>query len=152
MAKNVKVADYIGQQILLSGKAQREIAAEIGYDKPNVITMFKQGTTKVPMNKVALLAKSLGVDPLHLLRLVMSEYMPETWAIISDILKAEDTMTQSEAKILSIVRNSANGQDVMPETDEEVLELMNLVDGWRERRMKVVKAAAANSRQKLDLE
>ena len=32
-------------------KNQREIACEIGYDKPNMISMFKSGATKVPLEK-----------------------------------------------------------------------------------------------------
>lgn len=46
------MARYLTKQIdALSGiKNQREIAAEIGYDKPNMISMFKRGETKVPLD------------------------------------------------------------------------------------------------------
>lgn len=58
--KRPTIAEYLAVQISLSEKSQREIAAEISYENPNVITMFKQGQTKVPMNKVGPLAKALG--------------------------------------------------------------------------------------------
>ena len=56
--RKVTVAEYIEQQIALSEKSQKDIAAEIGYDKPNVLSMIKQGQTKLPVNKVGPLAKA----------------------------------------------------------------------------------------------
>jgi len=46
------VAQYLTMKIDESGKTQREIATEVGYDAANVITMFKQGSTKLPLNTV----------------------------------------------------------------------------------------------------
>jgi hypothetical protein len=81
--KAMRVADYLAQQIILCGKSQKEIAEEVGYEKPNVITMMKQGHTKIPIVKVGAFARALEVDPAYLLRLVCMEYMPETWAAIA---------------------------------------------------------------------
>jgi hypothetical protein len=50
--------------------------------------MFKQGNTKLPLKRIGPLAKALEVDPAHPLRLVMLEYMPETWESIADILQS----------------------------------------------------------------
>jgi len=103
------VADFITQQLALSPKSQRTIAAEIGYDNPNVITMFKQGSTKLPLNKVGLLAKSLDLDPLYLLRIVMSEYAAETWAVLEDIVGRAATVSNEEVEIIGVVRAAAMG-------------------------------------------
>ncbi len=65
-----------------SGKTQRQIAMELGYLKPNIITMFKQGTTRVPPDKVALLASSLRADPDELLRLWFETYEPHMLPIL----------------------------------------------------------------------
>ena len=43
--KKISVAAYINMQIAVSGVQQTEIAAALGYSKPNVITMIKQGKT-----------------------------------------------------------------------------------------------------------
>ena len=45
---NSQVARYLDHQIeALKGlKTQREIAHEIGYDKPNMISMFKRGKSR----------------------------------------------------------------------------------------------------------
>ena len=76
---NKSVAEYLSDQIEQSPKSQLEIAEEAGFEKPNVITMLKQGTMKIPLNRVGPLATALGINPRHLLRRVLEEYAPETW-------------------------------------------------------------------------
>ena len=70
-------AVYLARLIELSPKTQREIATDIGYPKANIITMFKQGTTKVPLEKIPALARALGIDRIEMLRRAMREYAPE---------------------------------------------------------------------------
>ena len=80
------VAEYLADQIEKSPKSQLEIAAEAGFETPNIITMFKQGKTKIPLNRVGPLAIALGINPRHLLRRVLEEYMPETWHAVEESL------------------------------------------------------------------
>lgn len=103
------VAKYIEQQIALSDKSQKQIAEECGYQNPNVMSMLKTGSTKVPINKVGLLAKALGVDPRHLLRMTMVEYMPETWEVIEEILGSDFTVSDDEMKIIYVIREAGGG-------------------------------------------
>jgi transcriptional regulator with XRE-family HTH domain len=107
----ITVAQYIEQLIALSGKTQTQIAEEVGYDKPNVITMIKQGKTKLPINKVGLFAQALGIDPVYLLRATMSEYMPDTWQSIETLFQST-LVTQNELKILKTIREASNGRDI----------------------------------------
>lgn len=95
------VAEFLADKMAASDLTQREIAEACGFDKPNIITMFKNGQTKLPINRIAPLAKVLGIDPVHLLRLVMSEYLPETWEAIEDILQS----TLLSANELQLVRS-----------------------------------------------
>ena len=60
------VAQYLTIKINESGKTQKEIATEIGYDAANVITMLKQGITKLPLNTDGPIAGQLNVDPAFL--------------------------------------------------------------------------------------
>ncbi|MDP9155353.1 MAG: helix-turn-helix domain-containing protein [Pseudomonadota bacterium] len=85
-ASRLSVAEYLEKAIDMSGRSQRQLAEDLGYENPNVITMFKQGRTKVPINKINLLARALGLDPANLLRMVMEEYMPEAWAVIDQTI------------------------------------------------------------------
>jgi hypothetical protein len=82
--KPSRFVQHIDGLINSSDKAQRQIAYEMGYEKPNIVTMFKQGTTRVPADKVPLLANALGVDRAELLRMWMEEYAPEMLAVIDD--------------------------------------------------------------------
>jgi hypothetical protein len=104
------VARYLSQQIALCGKNQRMIAEECGYANPNIVTMMKRGSTKMPLDKVALIAKSLEVDPRHLLRLVMNEYHPEAWSIIAENLGQGAVITQAEFDILELMRTIGKGR------------------------------------------
>lgn len=139
-ASRISVADYLSQQIALSGKSQKEIAEELSYEKPNIITMFKQGKTKVPLNKVSQFAKALGVDPVHFLRIVLLEYSPETWEVLEQIL-GRSMISESEMSLLAIIRDASQGRDVSPSDEEDKLELMTLVAKWRDRQEQLVKAA-----------
>lgn len=103
MAK-IKFNEYLTKQIALCGKSQIEISEEIGYTKPNIITMFKQGKTKVPIDKVESLAKAIGVDPAHMLMLAMTEYMPQTWEVIGSILG--NIVSDNELEIVEFIRKN----------------------------------------------
>lgn len=140
-SKRISVAEYLTQQINICGKSQREIADDVGYEKPNVITMFKQGKTKLPINKVGLFAKSLGIDPLHLLRIAMSEYSRDTWEVIEDLI-GKSLVSQDEFAILEVIREIGEGQPIAPRTAIETEELKELAAKWKKRVESEAQAAA----------
>lgn len=105
------VAEFITHKIRVSGKLQVEIASEMGYDKPNIITMFKQGKTRIPLDKVGLLAKALEIDPALLLQKVMREYMPETLAALQSALDGLQ-LTQNERELIAAYRLTTKGNNV----------------------------------------
>lgn len=128
----LSVAQYLTNQIASCAKPQTEIAAECGYKGANIISMFKKGLTKVPVGKAALLAKSIGTDPTHLLDLVMSEYYPEAWDVVQSVM-GNVLVTDNERKIIELVRATAAGQHVAPETKEDEQELQALIMKWKSR-------------------
>lgn len=101
--KKLTVAEYLTQQIDLCGKSQREIATEIGYENANIITMFKQGHTKIPLNQVGPLATALGINPANFMRMVLEEYMPETWEAVECALGCM-ILSEEEARIVLTFR------------------------------------------------
>jgi transcriptional regulator with XRE-family HTH domain len=109
----ISVAKFLEQQIAMSDKTQREIALECGYEKPNIMTMFKSGQTKVPLNKVALLAKALNIDPAYMLKLVLTEYSPETWEAIEGIVGEAKLVSQPELELVKFIR--AQSGNVIPD-------------------------------------
>ena len=104
------VAQFLTMKIDESGKTQREIATEIGYDSANVITMFKQGSTKLPLNTVGPIARALEVDPVFLLRMTFNEYFPETFEAVQHAL-GSTIVTENERKLLDQFRRSTEGSD-----------------------------------------
>jgi|SRR5579871_6429527 len=95
---NASVATFIDRQIdtLKGVKTQRQIAAEIGYDKPNMISMFKRGEVRVPLEKIPALAKAIEADPSHLFRLALEQYWPEMKQTIVDIFGRLATANEEE--------------------------------------------------------
>ncbi|MDD2721356.1 MAG: helix-turn-helix transcriptional regulator [Gallionella sp.] len=93
------VAEFLADRIATIDKTQRQIAEECGFDHPNIITMFKKGQTKLPINRITQLAKALEVDPVYLLRLVMLEYMPDTWEHVENIMQST-VLTANELELV----------------------------------------------------
>ncbi len=108
--KTITIADFIADRLAETDKTQREIAAECGFETPNIITMFKNGSTKVPLNRIGALAMALDADPAHMLRLAMQEYMPNTWESIEDTLKST-LLTANELKLLRAYREATGNAD-----------------------------------------
>lgn len=100
MENKCPVAQFVAHRIQVTGKAQKEIAREVGFDKPNMITLIKQGHTKLPLAKIGVMAIALESDPVALLKLCLSTYHPETWEAIeahfeSALTKDELTMVKA---------------------------------------------------------
>lgn len=106
------VADFIADRLATSDKTQREIAQECGFEFPNIITMFKNGSTKLPLNRIGALAKALDADPAHLLRLAMYEYMPDTWEAIENIMQST-VLTANELALIRSYREVTGNSDAV---------------------------------------
>lgn len=70
-----------------SNKTQAQIATALGYSNPNIITMFKSGTTRVPIDMVEPLAQQLDVDPAMMLRDWLDAYMPGSRPMLERLLR-----------------------------------------------------------------
>ena len=104
------VAEFIADRLAVLDKTQRQVAEECGFETPNVVTMFKQGRMKVPLDRVGSLAKALDADPAHLLRLAMQEYFPETWGSIEEILHST-ILTANELELVRKYRQVTGDSD-----------------------------------------
>lgn len=109
------VQTYVSQHINLSGKTQRQIAREAGIKSPQMLTMIKNGHTRLPLDFVEPLARALQVDPVHLMRLWLNDYHPATLKLIEGALGM--LSTDNEREIIECVRASSRNSD--PELDED---------------------------------
>ena len=108
----VTVADFIADRLAETDKTQRQVAQECGFEKPNIITMFKNGSTKLPLNRIGRLAKALDVEPAYLLRLAMQEYMPDTWEAIEDVMQST-VLTSNEIDLIRAYRRATGDSDAV---------------------------------------
>jgi transcriptional regulator with XRE-family HTH domain len=78
---NSRVAKLIRQRIEELGptKSQKQISHEIGYEKPNMLSMIKSGDSRMPIDKVNAFATVLGIDLPYLFEIVFEQHHPETW-------------------------------------------------------------------------
>jgi len=106
----ITVAEFIADRLAEIDKTQREVAEACGFETPNIITMFKKGQMKVPLDRVGPLAKALDADPAHLLRLAMQEYLPETWSSIEEILHST-VLTKNELELIRKYRQVTSHSD-----------------------------------------
>lgn len=95
------VARFVTHAVNTCGKTQYQIAKESGFGKSNMITMIKQGRTKLPFTKVKSLAISIGVDPKLLLEIAFAEYQPDNWSVIQEIFMHKDISAQRHEHITS---------------------------------------------------
>ena len=116
-----KIAIYLTKQIeTLKGEvSQREIATALGYDRPNIISMFKTGDAKVPLDKIPDLAAALHVDPAHLMRLGLEQYWPDKMGIIGQVFGG--IVTANERVIIEIIRETSGNMDPKPTEEQKML-------------------------------
>jgi transcriptional regulator with XRE-family HTH domain len=93
----------------LSPLTQREIAERAGYPRANIITMFKTGDTRVPLNKIPVLAEILGMDPKRFLRVALQEYEPEVLSVIEACFGP--LVSRNEHEILGEIRRLSHDTD-----------------------------------------
>lgn len=129
MEKNTQVAKFIAQRIQATGKSQREIAIEAGFDSPNMVTMLKQGKTKLPIAKVGTMAKALETDPVHLLKLSLSTYCPETWEAIEPFL--ESALTEDELRLIQALRASVGAPFLTAVSEESKRHFTDFMNSLR---------------------
>jgi transcriptional regulator with XRE-family HTH domain len=106
------VAEFIADKLASTDKTQKEIAQECGFEHPNVISMFKTGMTKLPINRISALANAIDADPVYLLRLVMLEYMPDTWGAVEDIMQST-LLTANELALVRAFRDVTADSDAV---------------------------------------
>lgn len=95
-------------------KTQREIAAAAGYDRPNILSMFKTGETKVPLDKIPALARALEGDAAHMFRLAMIDQWPELRSTIDIIFGRQMASANEEAIFLARWRATTADMDPAP--------------------------------------
>jgi predicted XRE-type DNA-binding protein len=106
---SVLVKDFLTFHIENCGRTNAEIAELVGFPRANVISMLKSGATRLPINRITLMAKAIDVEPAVLFRTVMEEYMPGFLIVTDEVYQAE-VLTPEEREIVQRVRLVARGR------------------------------------------
>lgn len=117
MKNESKVANFVTRQIDYLGLKQKDVAAKAGFENPNIITMIKQGHTKVPQDKMATLAIALEVEEIPFIRMCLEEYLPAVWIVVSPLL--ESSLTKEELQLVRALRRYAGGPYLSALTEEQ---------------------------------
>jgi transcriptional regulator with XRE-family HTH domain len=106
------LAVYIDRRILelRYKKTQREIATTAGFTNPNMLTMLKQGHSKLPIDRVATLAAALEVDSKYMLRLALAQHGNETMVRVYDEVLGT-VVSQHEVGWLTLLREASDNSD-----------------------------------------
>lgn len=105
--KGYEVSTFLASLIDNSGKTRKEIANEAGLGKPNMISMLKNGDTKLPLAKLGSFAKAVNTNPANLLKLCLREYYPDVWEAIKNHLDA--AVTSDELRMVRALRSATGG-------------------------------------------
>lgn len=110
--EDTRLAKYLEQRVLelKPKKTQADIAAEAGFVNANMITMFKTGASKVPLDRVPALAVALDCDPARLLLLALEQTEGDTAArAIIEILGVP--VTKNEMGWILEIRKASGDTD-----------------------------------------
>ena len=109
---DTRLALYLQKRVLelRPRKSQIEIANEAGFRNANMITLLKNGTTKLPLDRVPAMARALECDPRMLFKLALEQIGEETTArVVEEIFGA--VVTRNEAAWIEELREASGHSD-----------------------------------------
>ena len=93
----------------LTNMTNEELADKLGYVRPNIISMWRTGRTRVPLDRLPKLADILGVSLAHLLVLWMDQYTEGSdYTRLMKILSK--AVSDDEALLVEAVRGYTKGR------------------------------------------
>lgn len=107
-----RLVHYVTKRILelRPRKTQIEIATEAGFRQPNMLAMVKSGSTKLPLDRVAGLAKALECDAAMLFRMALEQLNEDATALAIDQIFGA-IITKNEADWLNAIREASDNSD-----------------------------------------
>lgn len=88
-----------------------DLQKRLGFPTPNVISMMKSGTMRVPIQHAVSVAEYLEIDKLGFLRKVVEENDPLLWDAMQLATGSTLGLTRNESNLLSFIRTSMDGFD-----------------------------------------
>lgn len=108
---DTRMAKLLDKRISQLPKTQREIAQDMGYSRPNILSMMKSGEAKVPLDRVPAMAKALDVDVALFFRLALEQNFrgTEIVKVINDIFGT--MVSKNEVEWVETLRRVSDNSD-----------------------------------------
>ena len=108
--EHTRLVKFLNKRILelRPKKKQVEIAAEAGFIAVHTLAMIKSGSARLPLDRIASLAKALDSDPVHLLLLALEQQDSALALVLSDVVTL---VTRNESAWLDEIRRASDHSD-----------------------------------------
>lgn len=107
------IANLVDRHQTAQGLTDLQLANAIGYEKGIVISLIKQATMRLPINKAPALARALSLPPAEVLRLVLTEQAPELLATLDEVFDPLK-LTGTEVNLITHLRRLSAGRESAP--------------------------------------
>ena len=109
---DTRLAKFVEKRVLelRPRKSQIEIANEAGYTNPNMISMIRNGATKLALDRVPGLAMALECDPKNLFRMALEQSLGSTASRTIDEIFGT-IVTRNEVAWLEEIRDASDKSD-----------------------------------------
>jgi len=102
--------EYLEDMINRSGIRQNEISDALDLPKSNIITMYKQNRTRMPIIRVPAMARILKLDVANMVNRWFKTYEPEQLAVIEETFGM--SLSKNEKEIIKAMREFAGDADL----------------------------------------
>lgn len=106
------ISQLEAQQATL-GLSDEELSTAVGFDRQIALTLIKQGTMKLPLNKVPAFAAALALDPADLLRAAIRESDPSLGQLVEETFNPL-RLTATEMNLIKHLRELSGDAAVAP--------------------------------------
>lgn len=95
------------------GLTDQELSTAVGFERQIALTLIKQGSMKLPLNKVPAFAAALELDPADLLRAALRESDPTLGQLIEEVFNPM-RLTATEVTLIKHLRELSGDVEVAP--------------------------------------
>lgn len=108
---SMPVKDVLSTRMFELGIKNIDLQKHLGLPSPNVISMMKKGTMRLPIQHATKVASYLQIDKLAFLRKVVEENDPALWDAFEEATGSLVLLSSNELKLLQATRQSLDGFD-----------------------------------------
>ncbi|MCR9222912.1 MAG: helix-turn-helix domain-containing protein [Hyphomonas sp.] len=115
--KSFALAEWFNKNVdFLTDLTNEQLAEKLGYTRPNIISMWRTGRTRIPLDRLVPLSQILKVDISFMLPLWVEQYGGgEAYAAVMKALN--NSVSDNEMKLVEALRQTTKGRDFSVKKD-----------------------------------